>query len=264
MLQTVRSIAFLAATILCVRSAAARDVVCSSSGGEFFTQVQNELVNGEYEIVLRGRGNPGMTITVTATSGTNPIRLIRINTLESATPNQGNVALVVQESGGTISYIRKIEYYDDITPGGYEPGELWVQSVIISGGVGDPGTPHSGYVLADIVSTVDVDGTITGDIFAGPRLFGGTSTVATIRSTQASILGDVFALYGAIDEVSAGEGGSFTGTVGTSTNTVAIWSQSSIKRVIADSIYADIDATRNGGSQDLWYLKTEVGPFVGA
>ena len=229
------------------------DVSITQTGGTMFV-LENQIIDQERQITLWCQGSPGMSVTITATSGSNPIRYIHVAS-EAFTGTTGNVVLTVNESGGTIPRIGEI-YPVSAAP--FEDGELWIGDVLISGGIGDPSSPHSRVIFADVISRVQVAGTITADLVAGPRLFGGDSTIERVRSSNGSILGDIYAPRGGIDEVYAHV------DIGSSTDVVFIWAQASIQSVDAATLYADINSTSDGGSGDVWFVRARSGGFTGA
>lgn len=114
------------------------DVSITQTGGTMFV-LENQIIDQERQITLWCQGSPGMSVTITATSGSNPIRYIHVAS-EAFTGTTGNVVLTVNESGGTIPRIGEI-YPVSAAP--FEDGELWIGDVLISGGIGDPSSPHS-------------------------------------------------------------------------------------------------------------------------
>lgn len=233
-------------------------VTITPTGGGSVDVIQNEIVEiegvSEREIVVVCTGNPGMGLSVVATAGVERIRHIKIASVAwSAT--QGNVDVVVFESGGTIQHIRNI-YSVSLEPF-EDDGEVAIADVIISGSLGDPGVPHGGLIAADVVSQLHPQGDITADVVSGPRVFGAPSIIATISSSSGSIFGHVFAPTGAIDSIAA------DADIGSSGDPVVIAAHTSIKVVEADSIWAGIDTTLEGGYEDIWYVKARSGSFSG-
>ena len=222
-----------------------------SSGQAAITHEQE--VNGEWNLVITGTGVQGVNATLRCTSGTQAVRYIRVVSQRSGTL-ESNVQLNVSENGGTISFIR------EISKDPQSNAEVWLGTVVISGALGSPTTPHSGFISADVVGILSAGGllgTINADITAGPRLFGGTSTITQVTTTG-NLNGNVTAEYGGIGEVSA------NGDIGSGANFVQIRTRDVLQRVFADTIWADIDTMRNSGIGDLWWLNTVVGDFHGS
>lgn len=226
----------------------ARDItITHSSATDYFESM--DWVDGAWQIFVQGRGSPDMQLSITATSSTNPIRYIWIRPLGS----NHAINLIVGESGGTITQIGEIHRVD----AGTDRGELLIADINITGILGDP-SDASRIISAEVISNIDIIGSIYSSIVAGPRLFGGSSSILNISSSGGNLLSDVYAEYGAIDNISV------AGNIGSSTNTVNIYAQSSIKSVVADSIWADIDSTQNGGSENIWYVKARTGAYYGS
>jgi hypothetical protein len=138
-----------------------------------------------------------VTFTLRATSGSNPINYVKVESDKCGSNCNSNALLVIEEDGGTIPSIQRI-----LKSGGSN-AEFWVQRVEISGYVGDQSDPSLYPITTDIVSRIIAGGGIYADIIAGPRTFGGTSTIVELVATNGPIRGSISALYGAIDKVSA-------------------------------------------------------------
>lgn len=216
--------------------------------------------SGEYQIELECIGSPSATATIRAIGGSNPIRYVRVRTT-AFNQSSGNASISIVENGGTIPHIREIQ---KVANPNADDGELWLMNVEVNGTIGVPSTPHTGFILADIVSQLtSINGDITADIVAGPRLFGGTSTIVHMRAPSGHILGDISARYGAIDEITAGSTTTLR-TIGSTSDTVSIEALYGIKLIQAGSIYADIEANYNASTTDgLRKLVTHSGPMKG-
>lgn len=84
----------------------------------------------------------------------------------------------------------------------------------------------------------------------------------TVKANQGNVLGDIVSVRGAVDDVLA-----LTGDVGSSTYTPYIAAKLSIKKVEAERIWADIDATYDGpqsGDSKVWRVATSAGDFIGS
>lgn len=241
-------------SILCMYPsslAIARDITITRVGGDdnWYSVIRNELTTDGWMIEVQGRGNPAMQLNLTATSGINSIKWIGIRSRGTNCV----VNLSISENGGTISTIRKIQRVAAAS----DNGELWIGSLRASGALGDA-NDSSETISADIVSDVVVGGSIYAPVISGPRLFGGDSTIVRLESTGGGVFGNVSTLFGAIDNLVP------AGDIGTSTIPVNIYAMSHIKTVIANSIWAHIDSTQNGGSENVYYIKTRLGNLNGS
>ena len=61
--------------------------------------VENQIVGGERRIKIAAAGTPSIVVTVTATSGTNPVEYIKVASALTAPFTSANVVLMVAESG---------------------------------------------------------------------------------------------------------------------------------------------------------------------
>jgi hypothetical protein len=239
--------------------AVAQTVSITRSGGEAMLINRNEIVNGEREIELLVVGSPDAVVAVVATSGSNPIRYIRVRSVRGTGFSTGRINLVLTEAGGTVTHVREISRLADTVP-----AELLIGLVEISGIAGPPTHDGSGFT-AEIVGQVIATGNVTADIVSGPLLFDEAtqnSTVQDVRSTSGSILGSVTAPQGVIDFVRAPQG-----DIGTSASPVTISAKHSVKTIEARRIWADIDATINGGDaadSQVWRVSASAGDFVGS
>lgn len=224
--------------------------------------IENQVVNGERQIIVYGAGTPSSIITITATSGTNPVRYIYVASALLSPFTSAQVVLTVNESGGTFSHIRTI---DVVSVAPTADAEVWIGSVVISGVLGDPGSPHTSRVFSDITADVRAAGGVTADIISGPRLLNAAanSTIDRVSSSGNAILGDIFAPRGAINLVNAG------GNIGSSTDSVFIDAKHGIKEVQGNSIWAHLDSTYDSDppttlGDHVWYVKARTGNFVGS
>jgi hypothetical protein len=247
---TTRVVLALASVLLAHVASAQTWTLVNGGGGTASITAQN-FVNGEWNITIEAQGQPSVGATLRCNSGTDvPVRYVRVRSLRFGS-QFSSLTLSVAENGGTIGLIREISKTADST------AEVTLHSVVITGDLGDSTTAHSGFVSADVIDEIHCNGDINADVTAGPRLFGGASNVDTVTTTG-SLNGNVTAEYGGIEEVSA------SGDIGSGTNTVQIRTKDYLFHVFADTIWADIDTTRNSGIGDLWRLNTVVGDFHGS
>lgn len=116
-----------------------------------------------WEIDLHGQGALSVTFTLTATSGSNPINYVKVESEKCGSNCNSNALLVIEEDGGTIPSIQRI------LKSGASDAEVWIQRVEISGYIGDQSDPTLYPIEADIVSRIIADGGVYADITAGPR-----------------------------------------------------------------------------------------------
>ena len=221
-------------------------------GSGAWSIVENQIVNNQRQITIYAAPEIYREFYITATSGTEKIRYIRIESDNTISGLTSSVGLYVVEDGGTFSHIKEISKDSGST------GELWVSSVDISGTIGEPGTAESGSVAADLVTRLRASGDLNASVTAGPRSGGGTSSLVQLR-VDGDLRGDVDFLYGAIDEITVG------GDIGSKTNTVTIRARDGIKAMTADAVWANIDAdTDSTGNGSFRALTTSVGGFAGS
>lgn len=210
--------------------------------------LENHVVSGELQIEVIGQGSPADTITITATGGSNPIRYIHVGSIGTSAAYM--TTLFVNESGGTIPYIRQI----DVISASPDPdGEVTVGDIQISGDVGDPSSPHTSYVFADVVANLHPTGDITADVISGPRLYGAASSISELKTTGGDIVGDISAT-GSITTVQA------SGNIGSSSNYIVIVADDSIGTVKASSAWAGV---ATGSSSNLHRIETTTDGFHG-
>lgn len=187
-MERLRVALFVTVTLILSAISTGQTVSVSAPTGSL-SVLENQIVNGERQITLLCQGSPDMSVLIQATSGTNPIRYIQVGSVRTGS-NNNHVVVSVVENGGTISYLR---LFEPVSVFPSPDAEVLIGSIQISGVLGDPGSPHTSFVFADVVAEVTAAGGVTADIQSGPRLFGGTSTITFVRSTSDGISGDILA-----------------------------------------------------------------------
>ena len=174
-----KNLYLFAAVFMMLRLAASASatVTVTPGGTGPFTVLENVIVNNARQITVRAEGHAAIFINVTATSGIEPIRYIRIQSVGWGTVDNQAI-LVVRENGGTIPWIHTIER--TLPPFPLTAGELWVD-VNISGVLGDPTAAHTGIVDAELISQVNAAAGINADMTSGPRFVtANTATTSTL------------------------------------------------------------------------------------
>lgn len=169
-------------------------------------------------------------------------------------PNANSaVALSVQGAGasGSIASINSIT-----KPSG--SGELWIGNIIAqsigSGGIAAVQIDTVRATTGDIEGPITATGSPTGGL-------GQPGNIRVVETVLGDVLGDVIAENGQIDGVTA-----LNGTIGSVSYTPYIAAKQNIQRVEAREVWADIDATFNGGNasdSQVWRVAATNGGFHG-
>lgn len=146
------------------------DVSITWSGSGSHSVLENEIVNQKRQITLYGEGLSAVIATITATSGTEPIRYIHVRSKDVAGGTSAVVVNVVQ-GGGTVSSIETMAKDPNYT----STGEFWIGTVNISGTLGIAGTAEGGSITADYVSALRALGDLNAATTIGQRTVGGYS-----------------------------------------------------------------------------------------
>lgn len=199
----------------------------------------------EWAVAINAGGSPDGIFTLTTSGSSVDVSSITVNI------TGGTALMIVNETGGgTFDYITQIS---GLTSG---TEELRIGTVLISGDLGSGG---AGTIAAQVVNTLDIGGDLIADVIAGPRATSGAtiSAIELIR-VDGNITGDVTANYGYVLDITVG------GNIGSAGNNVTIDTRDGIDEIIADSIWANINAQANSGSGSLYRLETTAGDFVGS
>lgn len=167
----------------------------------------------------------------------------------------GGIHVICSGHNGTIQlgineFINTFGYVTNISATLIGTAQFAVSGIVISGDVGRPGG-SPGTITAGALNSIDIG----GDLLANVNIAGGTTTLVDV---DGDMTGDFANGLGRILTIDIG------GSIGSSGNEVAIRAQDGIDVIVADAIYADIDAQYNSGSGSLVRLAATVGDFVGA
>lgn len=226
--------------------------ITSTTGSGAWSIVENYVGgDGQRRITIYAERADYREIEITATSGSEQVLYIRVESEDASGGIVGAVGLHVVEDGGTFSYITEISKHSNST------GELWISEVDIEGTIGAAGSSPGGLVEADRMTSIRSSEDLNADVIAGPVVGGGVSSLVLLN-IDGDVRGDLDVLYGAIDEITVG------GDIGSSTNTVTIRSRDGNKGMTAGAVWAAITANANSGTGSFRNLTTSTGGFAGS
>jgi hypothetical protein len=246
--------------VLCVVDDARGVITVTASGGAVLVgqPVIEPGVLGAI-VTVSAYGTPSGIITVEADGGLDAIERIRIvpqpNPPFSA--NQLNLSLTVRPKPGTTGAIVYLGVIERIGAA----GDLWIGTINVQGSIGNGANPNGVSIVAQSINTIRAGNDIAAAIIStGSAQADGA--IALVESTGGRVLGDIKAENANIGFVEA------QSTIGTSpTMRSTIWAKNGISKIQGASIYADIQANRNGAGSLTGLYTTGIGSpgdFVGS
>lgn len=243
------------ATCIAAGLASATVTITMTGGGGSITVLENFVDGGgERRIQFEVSGTGAMTFRVQATGGTEPIRYIQVRLNSGVTTGK----LVVNQDGGTISYVREISRLS----GGSTTADFWLNSVDITGDLGGPGSALSGSCEVNYIESVICGGDINADIHLTPFPSGSpTEHEIVLLQCDGDFHGNIEVEEGRIRTLTVG------GDIGSATVTPLIHTHNFIQQVLADEIWADFevaDGTPGASDGNFWKMTTTFGGFHGS